>query len=868
MRNFTILLFLLLFSLAAFAQKPKSIKKPDNSSKPANSSKPTGSEKEEFEKAAAKSNAAEKIKALQKFNLDFPNSAEKNKALELIAETRAQIADEKLRSGDVEGGVELFKLAVKDAPATISDKLFTEVILQIPNNLFFRGQRLAAIEIAQSIEKKIDGNAKQVLGLAAFYLSIESADEAKRLAEKAIEIEPTQPAAYQTLGIANRLNFNLEEAANAYSKALEFAPDSIVSKRSLAEMRRATGNSAQAISLYREILAKDAADKPAQTGLILALFDNGQKAEAEAEMTKSLVQNPSNLILLVGASYWYAAQGNSAKAIELAQKALAVEPRYIWAYIALSRGFLQENRLMEAERALLAARNYGNFPTLDYELAAVRLAAGFYREAAQEMAKSFTVKNDAVNTKLGGRVEKQAKNFIELLAPERRASIFEPLAADNLDNAQKLKALLDFYQKLESPDAADAEIIEATDKFVGGDDKMKLHRQLFAADRLLEKKKVLPKVTELMRAAIGGVDAALSVPNPASAVLADQLFESRSLAISRNEIVVVPDVPRQTLSNILRGRIEEISGWALYQDNKPGEAVVRLKRAVSVLPEKSAWWRSGMWRLGAALQTDGKPKEALDAYLKGYSTETPDTAKRIIIEGLYKEINGSLDGLDAKIGAKPETASINSIIQTATATQTTEKSVSVPETAPKAAEATPTVVENKPASEASATNEKSSIPTENSPATEPKNEAKQSNEPKKPLAENESEKGQKPLFEPVIITVPKINVPAKAKFDAVNTQTEETPGCRIIASQENISLVNNGGNLGILVGFEDATLDTKEIKAISSSAKDLEIVFEPKIGSTSKKAFFVIKSISEIKGIYTVTFEATCGRKDITVKVR
>jgi hypothetical protein len=51
----------------------------------------------------------------------------------------------------------------------------------------------------------------------------------------------------------------------------------------------------------------------------------------------------------------------------------------------------------------------------------------------------------------------------------------------------------------------------------------------------------------------------LDVPNPAAAVLADELYQSRQLAIARNELIIVPDVPRQTLSNILRGRIEDIT---------------------------------------------------------------------------------------------------------------------------------------------------------------------------------------------------------------------------------------------------------------------------------------------------------------------
>ena len=56
---------------------------------------------------------------------------------------------------------------------------------------------------------------------------------------------------------------------------------------------------------------------------------------------------------------------------------------------------------------------------------------------------------------------------------------------------------------------SESAISEATDEFVKGDDKMKVHRQIFAANQLLESKKALPKVLELTKGAVSGVDSAL-----------------------------------------------------------------------------------------------------------------------------------------------------------------------------------------------------------------------------------------------------------------------------------------------------------------------------------------------------------------------
>jgi tetratricopeptide (TPR) repeat protein len=1065
MKNSAVIFLLLTLSLAALAQKPKPAAKntkPAAKSNLVKTEKP-GDEKAEFERAATTTNAAERIMALQKFVAYFPQSDKKAEAQELVAVARAAAADEKLRLGENESGTELFKIAVKDAPVPFSDKLFTEIILQIPTNLFWRGQQKAALEIAQMIEAKTDGNAKQTLGLATFYLGTENAAEAERLARKAIASDANLPAAYQTLGLAHRINFQLDEAANAYQKALELDPASSVSKRSLAEMKRGAGKPDEAAALYREILTTDSADAGAHTGLILALFDSGKRAEAEMEMSKSLEANPNNLPLLVGAAYWYAATGDGAKAVELATKAVEIEPRYTWAHIALARGFTAQKRPLDAERTLLTARQYGNFPTLDYEIASARFRAGFFREAAEIMRQNFTIKGETVETRLGGRVTRESDNFIELLAPERRASIFQPVAADDRETSEKLKSLLVFAQKLDAGENDEAEIGRVTDRFVEGDDAMTLHRQIYAANRLLQTGKALQKTLEITQSALGKADAALNVASPAAAVLADELYESRALAVSRNQLILVPEVPRQTLSAILRGRVEEIAGWTLYNQNNPAQAVIRLKRAVSVLPQNSAWWRSSMWRLGAALQADGKDKDALDAYLKSYPREALDSARYGIIETLYQKVNGSVEGLDASIGAqsaapsfvsasainpsetKPaETTARNDVrpeaaaesrtpevrpartqripdnvplVPVALAEQATRQQQTIvpkeesqqtevskqeiatvekkeematiekkedvvntenlentvkPENtnseesvkpeikieAPKEISSngsknfnqTPNPVvgaaksaanaENKPTPEIELETalqnsvEKEKTPTEtmqtaDNRSTEnvlPEPQAKTESAPENTPAETaipidapkekpisaKTDSASKSLFDPIVINVPQRDelqnsktvskTPSQSeKFAATepnlvqtakqkpsaqsenvadnstitrqrvvitdNLPPEKIAPCSVYVNEENISLLNGGGVLGVSVGINKKG-DLKELTAVSSSPDDVQVVYEPEIIAPAGQAFYVIKSISPKTGIFTVTFEAPCGKKELSVKVR
>ncbi len=830
MRSLTTILLFLLLSLSAFSQtqKPKpGIPRPVP--KPAVTPTKKPDDKTAFTKAAATEDAAERVKALQKFNSGFPKSTRRTEALELIATARGALGNEKMEARDLDATAALFKAAVTDAPTPIGEKLWTDTLSKMAGNLYFRGKRSEAIEIVKILEDKADANAAQMLDLAAFYMSIENGSEAKRIAGKVIGFAPNSAAAYQTLGLANRIDFQLEDAATAYAKALELDPESLTARRGLAEMDRAVGKADYAAALYREMLAKEADNVPAQTGLILALFDGGKRADAEAELAKSLEANPGNVILLASAAYWYAANKDGDKAIDFANKAITADPRFIWSHLALARGLLIKQRPADAEKAMLAARQYGNFPTVEYEVASARLAAGYYREAADGLARNFLIKDGLIQTKLGGRITRESKNFSELVGYERRASIFAPTAADDPENAARLTTLLELKQTLDAAEPNAEVAARLTDEFVRGDDKMRVHRQIFAASQLLDKKIALAKVLELAKAASTNVDAGLDVPNVSVAVMASELYDARASAAAKGEYVQVPDVPRATLSSILRGRIEELSGWAAFQMDNSTDAVLRLKRAVGVLPVDSAWWRSSMWRLGAALSQAGKAAEALDTYIKVYKSGGPDVIRYTVIEALYKRVNGNTTGLEEKIGPNPAAPS-----PLETATIKTEPVASpTPETTPTPevkAEPLPTPEEIKPAA----------LPT---PSPTPEETPKSSEE--KP----------KELFPPVVITVPTSGETAG-----------DTKPCTITVSEETLTLASRGGDLAVIIGVEgNGELDG--IKAKSSSPADVSVRREV-IAAVKSRAIFVLRSISAKAGTYQVRFDLPCGNKDITVNVK
>ena len=122
-----------------------------------------------------------------------------------------------------------------------------------------------------------------------------------------------------------------------------------------------------------------------------------------------------------------------------------------------------------------------------------------------------------------------------------------------------------------------------------------------------------------------------------------------------------------------------------------------------------------------------------------------------------------------------------------------------------------------------------------------------------------------------MITIPP---PIKARpsrsYDRAAIGLSRAPGgiapCKITVSEENITLSGDGGDLAVIVGVDDV-MDLEGMMGTSSSTKDVTVRREPITGIKSR-ALFVIRTISSRVGVYQVSFELPCGKKDIVVRVR
>jgi hypothetical protein len=333
-----------------------------------------------------------------------------------------------------------------------------------------------------------------------------------------------------------------------------------------------------------------------------------------------------------------------------------VEPRFSWARIAAAEVELTEQKFFEAERHLLAAQQFANFPTLSFTLGKVYLIVEDFDGAAEQFAKAFKyAPPDKFTTRLGGVRDVQADELKELFAPEHQAAIFlaDPPTSDELFKIAE--ALTRTNGKLEgakpSPPAArelgkeagkgkesklpappEPEGLEqAVNTFVDAEASRRSFRALYMAHRLAQAGQALPLAVKL-------ADRALE--------LADVATEAEG------SVYDVPNYDREGRLRLFRGRALDAKGWALFKANRNQAALIALSDAVMTygpLPEV----KQALRHLAAAQETAGNLPLALEMHLAAY--EPPDDknntdVNRTVIELLYRKVHGSLDGLREKLG--------------------------------------------------------------------------------------------------------------------------------------------------------------------------------------------------------------------------
>lgn len=604
-------------------------------------------ETEDLKAALAVDDTDARVASLQQFLKAYPNSEKTDSVREALVQSYAIMAERLLAAQEIEKAVAIFRQALSSLPATISDLFFQTTLIKIPLAVAVRGYRMEAISLAQVLEPACHDHPARMMELSEFYLSLEAADNAIRLLESAAKMEANDAKLYRTLGMAYRMALRLKEAEAAHQQAVMIDPSDGKSYYELGNLRRARGAYEEAVKYYHRQQELEPANTASLKGIALTLIAQGKAglAEKELEKIRGLTRKDSELtqdyFLQTQLAFYYLIRGQNAQARQAAEMAVGTEPRFTWGRIAAAEVEMAENRYFEAERHLLAAKQYGNFPSLYFALGRLYLIAEDFDYSLSQFNKAFSYSSqDGFKARLGGVLDAQSKRLADLHVLEQQAAlyIFEPVTP--YTQFRLVEALIRFDKALgnkietegTSTSARQSEEIEnAASEFVGGDIERSPFRALYVSQKLAMTGKALEAAVKFAELALKDAEIATE---------------------PEGSLRDYPNYDRKGRLQIFRGRAADAKGWALLKLGRTEESLSALNLATEYygdLPEG----RQARWHLATARETAGDIQEALKLYIAAY--ERPQNAhdgdvNRAIIESLYLKVHGSLAGLDAQIG--------------------------------------------------------------------------------------------------------------------------------------------------------------------------------------------------------------------------
>lgn len=641
-------------------------------------------ERRELDQALAVEEPQARISALQTFLESHPESSLADTAKESIVQSWAFLGGGQLVVQNLDRALVYFRRALAALPEKISDRFFEETVAQIPIAISARGYRAEAVGLARELEANFSKEPLRLGALGEFYLGLEAPSDAIRALELAAQLAPDDARVHRALGAAYRQGLRLDDSTAEYQQAIGLDKGEKPPYYELANLYRAQGAYEETVKLYQRQLELEPKHTLSLKGLALTYLAQGKEDLAIKELNKirdskgAAEEITRDIYLQTQLAFYYLAQGKINQARKAAEAALTVEPRYSWARIAAAEVDLAQDHYFEAERHLLAALSYANFPTLYFTLGRVYLAVEDYDGALDQFAKAFSCTPSGFATKLGGVFDTRAEGLAELLSRERQASlfIFEPPTSESQFKLAETLVRLDarLRGRLVSPSkknggssdqpnkgAAEgsgevAGIEKAATEFIEADSTRRPFRALYIAQRLAQSGQALELAVKL----------------------AQQAFDLAEAATAPNGSVRdYPNYDRDGRLRVFRGRAADTRGWALFKLVRNKEAMAALSEAVAAYGELPEGKRA-LWHLAMVKEAAGESREALKLYLASYEAPPPSSrgidVNRAIIETLYRKVHGSLKGLDEQIG-KPVSVSGAEIVTTSASNASKEEEV-------------------------------------------------------------------------------------------------------------------------------------------------------------------------------------------------
>jgi tetratricopeptide (TPR) repeat protein len=367
----------------------------------------------------------ERIGLLKQFIVAHKGAKSEIQARELLMQEYALKGEQALKEGVPGRALIDFKSVLEAAPADVSDTIFEKYIYPLPIAMNTFGYRLESVELMQSFEPRFNANPNRLVQIGFFYVQIEAPLEAVRILERAVRLAPDDHRAHNSLGSAYLINLRLDEAQSEFTRALEIDPKDEYANLNLANLLRAGGAYEKAVSFYKNQLKLNPDDVDAHGGLAICELALGRDEDAAKEITQATNLGKDNYRFFTELAYFYATRKKYKLAREMVNTAARIEPRYAWVHITKANIDALESQPGDALSTMIVAQQFGSFPTMNFELAKALVSVDGYDQAAEVLARAFSVSSGGeIEATLGGVMKSRSPRLDLLLDPERRASLF------------------------------------------------------------------------------------------------------------------------------------------------------------------------------------------------------------------------------------------------------------------------------------------------------------------------------------------------------------------------------------------------------------------------------------------------------------
>lgn len=245
-----------------------------------------------------------------------------------------------------------------------------------------------ALDINESYKEAWAGLARAYRELDELQEALDAVVEARRLARQDTDIITLE-------GNIRLLRGDVEQAREAFERALEIEPNNVEARIGIAELNLADDRRERAVDAYLEVLDVDPGSRPALLSLAV-LYDNlGDRDSASRYLSMALDYYPRDELVQEFAGDFFLSMEELEAARNRAETAVTLNPEYGRGWDLLARVALQQE---DIERARAAARELVDLqPEMSrswYLLGLSERASGSYEDAVESLERATELDPD------------------------------------------------------------------------------------------------------------------------------------------------------------------------------------------------------------------------------------------------------------------------------------------------------------------------------------------------------------------------------------------------------------------------------------------------------------------------------------------